>query len=83
MHDCKGRELKVGDRVLVPFTVTQIIATPDYCNLTIESVAGMPPSNAAKTSLAAINTKQTIRANEGDDVSFQVVHEAAGGTRIE
>lgn len=33
MHDAKGRELKVGDIVLVPARITNASPTPDYCNV--------------------------------------------------
>lgn len=71
MHDAKGRELKVGDRVIVPFTVTSVNASREYCNVGIESVATMP-GNDSKCQIGAINTRQMLRANPGDDTSFEV-----------
>jgi len=83
MHDCKGRELNVGDTVMVPFTVTQIHSGVDFCNVNLASVASMPGEGAGyKTTLSAINTRQTIRANDGDDTSFRVVQDGPV-TRIE
>jgi hypothetical protein len=73
-HDAKGQELKPGDCVLVPFYVLSIAQTEDFCNLSLETCATMPPKNEFKTSLSAINTKMTIRANEGDDTTFVVMH---------
>lgn len=70
MHDCKGRELKVGDTVMVPFKVEQITSTKDYCNVHLKSVAGMPPENSSHCFISAINTQQVLRANEGDDLTF-------------
>lgn len=31
MHDAKGRELSVGDTVLVPFTIANLYASDEYC----------------------------------------------------
>lgn len=83
MHDCKGRELKVGDTVLVPCVVKQTVATEDFCNVTVETIAGMPPEHKSLTTVSALNTRQVIRANAGDDVFFTKVVESNGGTRIE
>lgn len=55
MHDARGRELKVGDVVLVPAKITQLSATPDYCNVTVESLFGRRP-DGAKEHVNAINT---------------------------
>jgi len=71
MHDAFGRELKVGDTVMMPFKVKQIHSSEEYCNCDIESIATMP-GNESHTSLSAVNTQQVIRANEGDETAFQV-----------
>lgn len=76
-HDAKGQELKPGDRVIVPFTVLQIIQTEDFCNLQLETCTTMPPEHKFKTALSAINAKQVLRANSGDDLSFRVQHNGA------
>lgn len=80
MHDCKGRPLSVGDRVMVPFTVTQAMLTEEYCNLSLETVATMHPGTS-KTSMTA-NARQVLRANDGDDIAYQVVRDGEV-TRIE
>lgn len=72
MHDAFGRELKVGDIVVIPCRVKTIHASDDYCNADLELVAAMPP-NMTKSSFSAINTRQTIRANRSDDARFNVV----------
>jgi hypothetical protein len=72
MHDAKGRELKVGDRVMVPCEVKGVYSTPDFCNVTLEGLATMPPSHTSKITVTA-NTKQVLRANPGDDLVFELV----------
>lgn len=66
MHDAKGRELKVGDIVLIPAKITQLSdSTPDYCNVTAQSVFGRRPDEAKET--FCINTGVMLRANAGDE----------------
>ena len=74
MHDAFGRELKPGDVVIVPCIVLQIQATVDYCNAHLECAAQMPP-DMTKTVIQGINTQQVLRANLGDDIGFQVIHD--------
>lgn len=64
MHDMKGRELKVGDRVLVPCRIKQITANDGYCNVTLESAVGRRPDGAKET--LAINTGVTLRIEYED-----------------
>ena len=59
-HDKFGSLLEVGDHVTVAFLVTAVHTATDYCNVNLESVEGMPP-NGTKTSLGAINTRQTVK----------------------
>lgn len=77
-HDAKGRELKPGDLVVVPFRVKSVQQTEEYCNLELETCATMPPEHKFKTNLSAINTKMVLRANKGDDTSFAVIHRGMG-----
>lgn len=53
-HDFAGKELQVGDEVLLRAKVTAITATEDYCNVTIESLYGRKPDGAKET-ISAIN----------------------------
>lgn len=62
MHDRLGRELKVGDTVVILATVTQLSATPDYCNVTVQSVFGRKPDDVKET-ISAINTNVLLKAN--------------------
>ena len=74
MHDVFGRPLNPGDIVVVPFIVKRTIAATEYCNCDLVAVGEMPPQ-MTKTTLSATNTRQTIRANPGDDARFGVVHD--------
>jgi hypothetical protein len=71
-HDAKGRPLQVDDMVMVPFRVTNVCQGEDYCNVSLKSVATMPPVDKHHTDLANINSKMLLRANAGDDTSFSV-----------
>jgi len=64
-HDARGKLLKAGDTVMVPFVVENVSEGKIYCNVALRSLFGMPPEGH-KLSLSAINTQQTIRANFGD-----------------
>jgi hypothetical protein len=66
MHDAKGRELKAGDVVLIPATITDLYPIKDYCNVSAKSVLGRRP-DGVKEFFSAINTGVMLRANEGDD----------------
>lgn len=66
MHDNKGRELKVGDKVIIRGEVTQLSATEDYCNVSVLSEFGRKP-DGQKENIQAINTNVLLRANEGDE----------------
>jgi hypothetical protein len=69
MHDAKGRELKIGDVVLMPCRIKAVYTTPDFCNVSLETIGGRSPDGQRNT-YANINTKQLIRANDGDDSSY-------------
>jgi hypothetical protein len=66
MHDAKGRELKVGDVVVLKATITELHPTEEYCNVGIESEFGRRP-DGAKERVSAINTGVLLRANPGDE----------------
>jgi hypothetical protein len=66
MHDRNGRELKIGDVVLVPAIITELYPTSDYCNVSAKSVFGRRPDDAKET-FGAINTGVMLRANPGDE----------------
>ena len=56
-HDAKSNLLKVGDKVVIPGTITQIHMTEEYCNCTVELDYPMPPYTD-KQVISSINTKQ-------------------------
>lgn len=66
MHDAKGRPLSVGDVVLIPAKVTQVSATEEYCNVSVQSILGRRP-DGMKENISAINTAVLLRANVGDE----------------
>ncbi len=65
MHDAKGRELKVGDTVLIPAKITSLAPGEEYCNVSAKSLFGRRPDGAKET-FSAINTGVMLRANAGD-----------------
>lgn len=65
MHDAKGRQLKVGDTVLIPARITAIYSGTDYCNATAASVLGRRPDGAPDT--ITVNTGVMLRAEDGDE----------------
>lgn len=66
MHDAKGRELKVGDLILIPARLKELYPTDDYCNVSAESALGRRP-DGIKEHFSAINTGVMLRANPGDE----------------
>jgi hypothetical protein len=69
MHDYKNRPLNRGDTVLIPAVITELSATEDYCNVTVESLYGRRP-DGLKEHVYAINTGVLLRANADDAESF-------------
>lgn len=65
MHDAKNRPLKVGDRVLIPARITELSATADYCNVSVESALGRRPDGKPERA-SAINTAVLLRSNHDD-----------------
>lgn len=60
MHDRNGTRLKVGDRVLLPCTITGISeGTEDYCNVSVQTEYGRRP-DGQRQSFSAINTGQLV-----------------------
>ncbi len=54
MHDRTGQELKLGDHVIIRGIVTELGATPDFCNLTVVTYYGRLPDGQKET-IGAIN----------------------------
>lgn len=56
-HDKNGKELHIGDLVTIACVIKEISQeSTDYCNITLESVEPMYPSN--RLNIIALNTKQ-------------------------
>jgi hypothetical protein len=55
-HDVNGTLLQEGDEVVIRAKVKSIQATGDYCNVSVDCVEPMPPSN--NVSSFCLNTKQ-------------------------
>lgn len=60
MHDRNGKPLEKGDIVVLIGTITELHATEDYCNVTVESVFGRRPDEQ-KERVSAINTGVLLR----------------------
>ncbi len=65
MHDSRGAQLKVGDRVLIEAEVTELQAQadPDYCNVTVKAIT---PEQKDKTPMVppsgmVFNTKMLTK----------------------
>ena len=59
-HDKNGIVLQPGDRVTMEFTVKQVHATEELCNVSLESVEPFYP-NDTPTLLSAVNTRQVVK----------------------
>jgi len=66
MHDAKGRELHVGDSVLIPCVITDLQAFEEYCNVTVETKLGRRP-DGLKEKFYSFNTGVVLRSLPGDD----------------
>ena len=66
MHDARNKLLKVGDTVLIPAVVTELHATEDYCNVTVETQIGRRP-DGAKERIYAINTGVMLKVAAKDE----------------
>jgi len=55
MHDRTGQPLAKGDKVTILCEITDVSATPDYCNVSLKTVYGRRPDDAKET-ISAINT---------------------------
>jgi hypothetical protein len=75
VRDAFNRVLKPGDTVLIPCRIIDVSPTPDYCNVSVETLGGRSP-DGNKDRFSAINTKQLIRANKGDATAFTVLNDS-------
>lgn len=65
MHDNRGRPLKAGDRILIPFVIESTSPGEDYCNITARSVFGRKPDGLKECFSG--NASVVLRSNDGDD----------------
>lgn len=63
-HDKGGRVLAIGDVVHVPCRIKDLSAAGDYCNVTLETVEPMYPSE--HTSAITLNARQVVLAETCD-----------------
>lgn len=56
-HCNRGRELKVGDRVMIECIVESVQPGEGYCNVTVRTVRPMPPYETGTA--ITLNTRQT------------------------
>lgn len=61
-HDRDANELRVGDRVNVPCRIKAIHQTEHYCNVDLETLMPMPPTESP--SGIALNAHQVVLAPE-------------------
>lgn len=55
MHDRTGKPLAKGDHVTILAEITDVSATPDFCNVTVKTSYGRRPDGNKET-ISAINT---------------------------
>lgn len=77
MHDARGKELKVGDVVLIPARITSLSCTPDYCNICVETLGGRLP-DGERNSIGYLNARQVYRANAPDDQAMLTYADGSG-----
>lgn len=70
MHDAFGRPLEVGDRVMVPCKIKSVSSSLEYCNVSLETEASMPPYTNKDT--ITLNAKQVLRNNDGDSLDYTI-----------
>lgn len=61
-HCNRGRELKVGDRVMIECVVESVQTGIEFCNVTVKTIRPMPPYETGTT--ITLNTKQTESIDE-------------------
>lgn len=66
MHDAEGRQLQVGDKIIIEMVITELHPTEEYCNISAKSILGRRP-DGAQESFSAFNTAVAKRANLGDE----------------
>ncbi len=65
MHDRDGRPITEGDLVNVPCVVKSYCGGTDYCNVTVETVEKMFPSE--HKSCFSLNSRQVVKSGDCED----------------
>lgn len=55
-HDCEGSKIKVGDQVILRATVKSVQEGDEFCNLTVDTLIPMHPTDQPTT--ITLNTRQ-------------------------
>jgi hypothetical protein len=63
-HTRTGKELQVGDRVLIEAVVEAIGTGEDYCNATVRTEIGRKPDGARD--VFTLNAHQLVHADDDD-----------------
>lgn len=66
MHDKNGKPLFKGDTVTITCVVKECTSNPDHCNVTLETVEPMFPSDDYKSTIV-LNTKQVEKIDQAPD----------------
>lgn len=74
MHDANGKELKVGDVILIPMVIKATTATEDYCNISAESIYPRKPDGMKETYSG--NTAAVLRYNKADTITYLALDSA-------
>lgn len=74
MHDANGKELKVGDVILIPMVIKSTSPTEEYCNIGAESIYGRKPDGMKETYSG--NTAAVLRYNKEDTIGYETLDKA-------
>jgi hypothetical protein len=69
-HDCCNKELKVGDKVHIEATVTNVSHGTDHCNITVETCEPCYPGKHKTT--ISLNSKQVEKCCDEHEGSSSV-----------
>lgn len=72
-RDHSGQPLRVGDKVLIPCTITSVCEDDDYTNLCMETDHAMLPGLRLKVTIA-LNSNQVDRIPESKTLANESHH---------
>jgi hypothetical protein len=71
MHDANGTPLKVGDKVIIPAVVSELLTNREhYCNVSIEMTLGRRPDGQKERFGAMMNAGQLVKVNNVENASL-------------